>query len=655
VASFIRRPEEIDGAWLSAVLDRPGLELIGTERIGTGQMSQSHRVRIRSVDGEPQSVVIKLASDDPTSRATGVGMGIYYREVAFYRNLAERIGDPLPGCHLAEYDRAEGWFTLVLEDVQDALQGDQIAGCGVDDARVALRTLARVHAPVLGDVAVGTADFLNQPDPMNQELMNALLAGFIERYGDQVAPEHQEVCRRVGAVRDALIAEQVPPLGLVHGDYRLDNLLFGGGSCKVVDWQTVSWGPAVLDAAYFIGSCLSVDDRRAHEEELVRLYHDELLAQGVSSLSWEQCWDGYRRQCFPGILMTVVAPMLVQRTERGDQMFMTWLARNAQQILDLDALSLLPEPSAAPPVPLRPDGGDEGRHPPGPEPLWNESWYFDAVADDESLALYVRLGRLPNQGVVLYTAAICGPGRPSIMLIDPSAPLPDVDDDAQLIETDRFWAEQLCEEPLERFAVRLRGTADAHDDQAAPLRGETGTPVEVELDLVWETAGVPYAWRQSTRYEIPCRVRGTVRVGEEQISFTGVGQRDHSWGSRDWWAVDWMWSALHLQDGTHTHAVGIPQLPGFGVGYLQRDGELVEITSVQASEELGSNGLIQSARIRSEPDGLELEVEPVAFGPLRLEAPDGRLSLFPRAMCRVRTTDGRAGVGWVEWNRVQSS
>ncbi|HUZ29648.1 MAG TPA: hypothetical protein VMU90_10430, partial [Solirubrobacteraceae bacterium] len=380
-----------------------------------------------------------------------------------------------------------------------------------------------------------------------------------------------------------------------------------------------------------------------------------LLAQGVSSLSWEQCWDGYRRQCFPGILMTVVAPMLVQRTERGDQMFMTWLARNAQQILDLDALSLLPEPSAAPPVPLRPDGGDEGRHPPGPEPLWNESWYFDAVADDESLALYVRLGRLPNQGVVLYTAAICGPGRPSIMLIDPSAPLPDVDDDAQLIETDRFWAEQLCEEPLERFAVRLRGTADAHDDQAAPLRGETGTPVEVELDLVWETAGVPYAWRQSTRYEIPCRVRGTVRVGEEQISFTGVGQRDHSWGSRDWWAVDWMWSALHLQDGTHTHAVGIPQLPGFGVGYLQRDGELVEITSVQASEELGSNGLIQSARIRSEPDGLELEVEPVAFGPLRLEAPDGRLSLFPRAMCRVRTTDGRAGVGWVEWNRVQSS
>jgi hypothetical protein len=240
------------------------------------------------------------------------------------------------------------------------------------------------------------------------------------------------------------------------------------------------------------------------------------------------------------------------------------------------------------------------------------------------------------------------------MLIDPAAPLPDPADDAQVIETDRFWAEQLCQQPLERFAVRLRGSAEAHEDQSAPLRGESGTPVEVELDLVWETSGVPYAWRQTTRYEIPCRVQGSVRVGEEQIQFTGVGQRDHSWGSRDWWAMDWMWSGLHLDDGTHTHAVGIPQLPGFGVGYVQRDGQLTEITSVDADQELAPDGLIESARIRSEPDALELQIEPVAFGALRLEAPDGRLSLFPRAMCRVRADDGRAGVGWVEWNRVQS-
>jgi hypothetical protein len=114
-----------------------------------------------------------------------------------------------------------------------------------------------------------------------------------------------------------------------------------------------------------------------------------------------------------------------------------------------------------------------------------------------------------------------------------------------------------------------------------------------------------------------------------------------------------MWSGLHLQDGSHTHAVGIPQMPGYGVGYVQRDGELWEIESVNASAEVGEDGLVTSARIVSGPDELELRVEPLAFGALRLEAPDGRISLFPRAMCRVTSTDGRSGSGWVEWNRVQ--
>ena len=652
-APLIHTAEEITGEWLAAVLGRNGIELLGTDRIGTGQMSQSHRVTFTAAggDAETESVVVKLAASDPTSRATGVGMGAYFREIAFYRNLAERIGGPLPGCHLAAYDTAEGWFTLVLEDVAGATPGDQISGCTVDEARLAMRSLARIHAPVLGDLALGTADYLNQPNPLTQDLLKMLLPGFLERYGDRVAPEHAEVCERFVPSIDAWAAERTPPLGLVHGDYRLDNLLFADGSCTVVDWQTVSWGPAMLDASYFIGSALQPAERRAHEQELVRLYHEELQLQGVMSLSWEQCWDGYRRQAFHNILMSVAASMVVERTPRGDDMFMAVLARAAQQVLDLDALSLLPEPDSGPPVPLRPEAVDEGTHTPGPEPLWNESWYFDAVADDESLGVYVRLGRLPNQNVSLYTACICGPGRPSIMLVNAAAPLPQ--DDAQSIELDGLRASQHCEEALQRFRVTAAGAAEAHHDEAAPLRAERGEPVEIELDLTWTTTGIPFAWRQTTRYEIPCRVTGTIRVGEERIEFAGPGQRDHSWGSRDWWAVDWMWSGLHFEDGTHTHAVGVPQMPGYGVGYVQRDGELTAITSVTATEELAASGLIERARIASEPPELTIDVEPLAFGALRLEAPDGRLSLFPRAMCRVTTADGRSGTGWVEWNRVQ--
>ena len=138
---------------------------------------------------------------------------------------------------------------------------------------------------MLGDLHVGALPWLNQPSPINQALMSALLPGFLERYGERIAPEHAEVCERFVAVSTPGRPTAARRSGLVHGDYRLDNLLFTAGrGCTVVDWQTVSWGPAMLDASYFLGSGLSVEDRRAHERELVETYHGELLRLGATGL-----------------------------------------------------------------------------------------------------------------------------------------------------------------------------------------------------------------------------------------------------------------------------------------------------------------------------------------------------------------------------------
>lgn len=84
------------------------------------------------------------------------------------------------------------------------------------------------------------------------------------------------------------------------------------------------------------------------------------------------------------------------------------------------------------------------------------------------------------------------------------------------------------------------------------------------MNLVWATDGAPYKYRVTTRYEIPCTVTGTVTVNDKFYRMDSVaGQRDHSWGVRDWWSMDWMWSALHLGDGTHLHGldINIPNVP----------------------------------------------------------------------------------------------
>jgi hypothetical protein len=654
----LRGPDELTAEWLTDALDGGPVVAFEVTPIGTGQMSESRRVRLDyGAGGGPASVVLKTASADEGSRATGVGLGIYEREVRFYRELAPRIGGPLAACHHAALDPAEGWFTLLLEDVAPAAQGDQIAGCGIEDARLAIRELARLHAPVLGDPELGATPWLNQENVLTQAVLAQLLPAFLERYGERVSDAHREVCERFIASLDGWVAQREPPLGLIHGDYRLDNMLFGtdgGRRFVAVDWQTVGWGPVMTDAAYFLGGSLTSEDRRVHEQELVRDYHEGLVELGVRGFGWEACWDGYRQQAFLGILMTVAPAMLVERTERGDEMFLTTLARYCEQILELDSLELLPPPGSGRPPALRPQPGDEGRHEPGPEQLWNESWYFDAVSEEGSFGVYTRLGLYPNLGVAWITAIACGPGRPTVAAIDFAAPLPA--GDGLDVRAPGVTIEHRCGVPLERFRVLLQATAESHADAAALLRGEPGEPVELAFDLEWTTAGEPYAYRVASRYEIPCRVSGTVRIGEEQIALSGPGQRDHSWGPRDWWSAEWMWSAGRLDDGTLLHGVEfrLPDAPPLGVGYLQPpDGGVLELDTVRADEEVAGDGLITSASVSY--GELAVQVEPLAFGPLRLEAPDGRISFFPRAMCRLACEDGRSGLAWLEWNRNRSA
>jgi hypothetical protein len=491
------------------------------------------------------------------------------------------------------------------------------------------------------------AEWLNRESPMNQALIAQLYAGFAERYAETIAPEHRAVCERLVAGFDAYLeAESAPDrvMGLVHGDYRLDNMLFGQPGADrpltVVDWQTVTWGPAMTDVAYFLGCALPVQVRRDHYDALLTAYHQALGDD--PSISLDDVRDGVRRQTFFGVMMAIVSSMLVERTDRGDEMFMTMLQRHCQHVLDVDALAVLPEPVAL--QPLTPSAEDEGEHPADDEELWNESWYFDFVDPQQEIGGWLRLGRYPNLGTHWLNGLLCGPGIPTYALVD--------FEDSGAVEITLAAAE-----PLIRYRVTMRGRGQAYDDPAALLHSGPGRPVEMSMDLEWTTAGAAYQYRITPRYEIPCTVTGTVTVDGREFTVAAVpGQRDHSWGVRDWWSMDWVWSALHLEDGTHLHGVDIriPGTPPIGIGYVQRaDAPLVELQSVTAQESFGDNGLPLQTTLTLSPGEVTATVDARGHAPVLLTAPDGRVSHFPRAWVTVTTADGRRGVGWVEWNRNQ--
>jgi hypothetical protein len=655
-ATPIERPDDLTVDWLTAAIGAGKVSAFSFDRIGTGQMSECYRVTLTYADGEhgPASVVLKVAAADPSSRQTGLAMGLYEREVRFYTDIAPGLHGPVAPCHHAAYDPATGVFDLLLGDAAPAVVGDEIGGATIEQATLALTQLGRVHGPLLGDAALAGAEWINRESPLNQGLMAALYAGFIDRYRGDVAAEHREVCERlVAALDDYLAAEAAAdrPRGLVHGDYRLDNMLFGeAGSDRpltVVDWQTVTWGPAFTDVSYFLGCALPLEQRRAHGDALLAAYHSALGED--TTLTIDDVRDGVRRASFFGVVMSIVSPMLVERTERGDRMFMTMIARHCAHVLDTDALAILPQPST--PEPLQPKAEDEGIHPPTDEALFNESWYFDFADPGQDVGGWIRLGLIPNQGHAWINALLCGPNMPTIAVLDFDAPLPA---DAGKVHTDDVDLELEALVPLQTYRVALRGRGEAYDDPAGLLRGESGRPIDVALDLVWTTVGTPYQYRLSTRYEIPCTVSGTVTADGRSFEFTDVaGQRDHSWAARDWWSMEWVWSALHLDDGTHVHGLDlrIPGAPRMAAGYVQRDGEVVELQTVVAHETFGDDELPLGTTLEISPSDLVATIEVRGHAPVLLTSKDGRVSRFPRAWATVTTTDGRSGVGWLEWNR----
>ena len=86
---------------------------------------------------------------------------------------------------------------------------------------------------------------------------------------------------------------------------------------------------------------LDAAERETNEERLVRQYHEAISSAGVSGYGWEQCWEDYRRYAAYGVIMLTTAAVVVERTERGDAMFLAMLRRIAAQVTHLDTASML--------------------------------------------------------------------------------------------------------------------------------------------------------------------------------------------------------------------------------------------------------------------------------------------------------------------------
>jgi hypothetical protein len=355
VAEIPRYPSDVTSTWLTGVLSQAGepveVASVDVVPVGTGQTGATYRISVTYAQRPaslPDRFVIKLPSGDDTVRDR-VCIG-YRSECAFYSSVADRVAVPAPTCFHCEISDDAFNYALLLADQSPAVQGDQIAGCGMDEAVLAVRALAGLHGPTWCDESwrgfEGLAFALND-DASKRGLgeVAKMSAGLtLDRLGDKLdAGDRETLVTGLGRVGDWLVAEP-DRFALLHGDYRLDNLLFDAdrGAVSVVDWQTLGVGLPARDLAYFVGTGLDAELRASLEGQLVDEYHAALGQHGVTGYDREICWRDYRYGMLQALLIPAIGCAFAVNTERGDDMFVAMLERGCRALRELGTLDLIP-------------------------------------------------------------------------------------------------------------------------------------------------------------------------------------------------------------------------------------------------------------------------------------------------------------------------
>ncbi|MCA9510996.1 MAG: phosphotransferase [Myxococcales bacterium] len=294
--------EDVDARWLEAALAarHPGVRVAGVELVEAHEATNAHarlRVAYEADAGCPATLFCKLLPTREPTRAAIAATGMGLREALFYERLAHRLALRTPAVHAALCDEATGAFALLLEDLRAT--GCTIStgpeGVAPDAAARALEELAQMHARYASaERRRAEAGFVRAPDPPSDYGVTRLRYG-LDHHRERLAPAFAELAELYVARRDAVHAAwEDGPRTVVHGDTHVGNLFDDAGRTGFLDWGIVHVGTPLREVSYFLTMAMAVDDRRAHERDLWRVWLDAFAANGGEPIAFDDAWRAHR-------------------------------------------------------------------------------------------------------------------------------------------------------------------------------------------------------------------------------------------------------------------------------------------------------------------------------------------------------------------------
>jgi hypothetical protein len=324
-------PDEVTDGWLTSRLREGGA--LGRARVkahttsllelqgAAGVVARLELEYDRSEPQAPRSLVAKFASPHAPIRALLHAMGGYAREVEFYRRFGDDPGISTPHCFHGDIDPASGIFVLLLEDLSDSRMSDGMTS-SLEDVEVAVRQLAPFHAKWWNHPRLRELEFLRYPGSAADTAFMVQARGALaaalpvakQRFGSDLPAPLVALCERLlanfGVLTDARQSGIFEGVTLVHGDFHPGQIFYPserGGRFAVFDWQTASAGSGGDDLARIIVTGLTAEQRAAHDERLIALYHALLLEHGVTGFGIEQCRMAFRLGLLTTVVINVIA------------------------------------------------------------------------------------------------------------------------------------------------------------------------------------------------------------------------------------------------------------------------------------------------------------------------------------------------------------
>jgi hypothetical protein len=286
-----------------------------------------------------------------------------------------------------------------------------------------------------------------------------------------------------------------------------------------------------------------------------------------------------------------------------------------------------------------PSPEDERNHKPSDRKDWRESYYFNFVDLTNEVSGFTTIGLLPNTPKREFVFALFHDDKrylyykehESAFSLEDFEPLNDGHLRFELVEALKSW----------RIALSFG---------------------ELEAEIVWTARFAPFDFGPGSgkswegHFEQSGVVTGTIRVGGTVIILKGYGQRDKSWGPRDW-HID-RWYALHAQFENFSIGLRCDTVEGKKIvsGGISSASGSTRISNIETQTNYGEDPSVPLGATTSIicQDGCDYRIHsrlisPSSFVKFTRRFPGGVTELFEAMAIHRWEGTGELGTGLLEW------